>query len=78
MFLSAGLAFLILLPLAGATAAAILLHRHDRNPTRFGLLPAADPLLNQIKLDGYRFDGKAARKKVQQWWAGEKNLGKAP
>ena len=62
----------------GATAAAILLRRHGRRPTRFGLLPAADPLLNQIKLDGYRFDGEAARKKVEQWWAGEKDIKKAP
>ena len=53
----------------GATAAAILLRRHGQVPGRFGLLSAADPLLNQIRLDGYRFDGDAARKEVQQWWA---------
>ncbi|MBU4273542.1 MAG: hypothetical protein KKA28_16905 [Planctomycetes bacterium] len=62
----------------GATAAAILLRRHDRKPTQFGLLPAADPLLNQIKLDGYRFDGDTARKEVAKWWAREKDLKKAP
>ena len=62
----------------GATAAVILLRRHGRKPTQFGLLPAADPLLNQIRLDGYRFDGEAARKKVRRWWAGKKDTEKAP
>ncbi len=65
-------------PTLGATAAAILLRRHEQAPNQFGLLLEADPLLNQIKLDGFRFDNAASRKKVQEWWADEKDAKKAP
>ncbi|MBN1394986.1 MAG: hypothetical protein JW959_08180 [Pirellulales bacterium] len=62
----------------GATAAAILLRRHDQSPRRLGLSPAADPLLNQIQLKGYRFSGEEGKKKVQAWWKDEKDKQKTP
>jgi len=53
----------------GATAAAILLGRHGQKPAPFNLQPVGDPVLKRLRLEGYRFDDEASRKKVQQWWA---------
>jgi hypothetical protein len=58
----------ILGPELGATAAAMLLTRHGRMASEYGLLPVADPLLKKRRLNGYRFEDEASRNKVQQWW----------
>jgi hypothetical protein len=57
----------------GATATAVLLKRHGQKPTEFGLLPVADILMDHLHVAGYRFGGKDARAKVQEWWRQEKN-----
>lgn len=65
-------------PTLDATAAAVLLHRHDQTPSRFSLIPIEDPTLNQIQLNTYRFENEESRKKVQQWWAEKKSQEKTP
>jgi len=60
-------------PQLGATAAAILLERHDRQPSSFDLQPAPAAELLRLAIDGYRFSGEEARKKVLDWWQGEKD-----
>ena len=52
----------------GATAAAMLLARHNRPLAGFDLQPVADPMLNRLHVNGYRFASEDARKRVQQWW----------
>jgi hypothetical protein len=56
----------------GATAAAILLKRHQRTPENFGLEPAPDGLPAELHVDGYRFAGEEMRKSVKEWWAQER------
>lgn len=65
-------------PTLDATAAAILLLRHDQTPSRFGLIQIEDPTLNQIRLNTYRFENEAGRKKMRQWWAEKKSQEKTP
>jgi len=60
-------------PQLGATAAGILLERHDRQPSSFDLEPAPAPELLRLAIDGYRFSAQQARKKVLDWWQGEKD-----
>ena len=60
-------------PESGATAAAVLLERHRRQPGPFELQPAPDPVLARIGVDGYRFGSAEAPRRVQQWWEREKN-----
>jgi hypothetical protein len=55
----------------GATAAGLLLKRHQQDPARFGLEPVNDDLLSESGLTGYRFPSDDARKKTAAWW-GEK------
>ena len=57
----------------GATAAAVLLKRHGQAPAGFGLLSVPELLMNHLNVNGYRFSGKDARAKVQQWWRQERN-----
>jgi hypothetical protein len=56
----------------GATAAAVLLKRHGQEPARFGLLPVTEAFMENLRVNGYRFGGKDASAKVQQWWRQEK------
>jgi len=60
-------------PQLGATAAAVLLERGDRQPSSFDLKPAPAAELLRLAIDGYRFSGEEARKKVLDWWQGEKD-----
>jgi hypothetical protein len=57
----------------GATAAALLLKRHNQSFADFGLTPAADSQMKNMHVNGYRFANKDAREKVRKWWLGEKN-----
>jgi hypothetical protein len=56
----------------GATAAALLLKRHGRKPSAYGLLPVEEALIEHLKVNGYRFGSKDARAKIEQWWQQEK------
>ncbi|MHC4177315.1 MAG: hypothetical protein ACYSWU_07405 [Planctomycetota bacterium] len=58
-------------PRLGATAAAVLLKRHGRPYSDFGLQKATGPFPRPL-VDGYRFPTIDARKKLQQWWQQEK------
>jgi len=60
-------------PQLGATGAAVLLERHDRQPSSFDLKPAPAAELLRLAIDGYRFSGEEARKNVLDWWQGEKD-----
>jgi len=60
-------------PQLGATAGAVLLERHDRQPSSFDLKPAPAAELLRLAIDGYRFSGEEARKQVLDWWQGEKD-----
>jgi len=55
-------------PELGATAAAVLLRRRGQAGSQFGLQGAADPLMQQWGIDGYRFSSDDARENLQQWW----------
>lgn len=60
-------------PDLGATAAGLLLKRHQEEPTRFGLETVNDELLTEAGLTGYRFPSADARQKVIAWWAKQKS-----
>jgi len=62
----------------GATAAGILLERHDQRPSAFGLRPAPAAELIKLAVDGYRFPSEDARAKVLTWWQGEKDRKQQP
>jgi hypothetical protein len=51
-----------------ATAAALLLKRHQQDPSLFGLEPCGAEVLTDVGLTGYRFHSEADRQKVRQWW----------
>ena len=57
----------------GATAAAELLNRHGQEPAGFDLLPVTETLMEHLHVHGYRFGGKDASAKIQQWWRQERN-----
>lgn len=50
----------------GATAAGLLLKRHQQDPARSGLEPVNDDLLSEAGLAGYRFTSPDARKKAAE------------
>jgi hypothetical protein len=55
-------------PQLAATAAGILVKRHDRSAADFRLLPASPGLFERFKLDGYRFDTDDDRRRAAAWW----------
>lgn len=57
-------------PELGATAAGLLLTRHQEEPSQFGLAAANDPLFDAARLAGYRFPAASARERVERWWSG--------
>lgn len=56
-------------PELGATAAAILLERHDLSPRSFGLEPAGESTVIHLQLTGYRYGNDTSRQDIEQWWA---------
>jgi len=58
-------------PQLGATAAALLLKRHDQPPAEFDLEPDAEVFFNQFGVVGYRFASPQAKSKLLAWWADE-------
>jgi hypothetical protein len=55
-------------PELAATAAALLVKRHQQDPAQFGLEPCGAEAFTDAGLTGYRFHSGADRQKVQQWW----------
>jgi hypothetical protein len=55
-------------PELAATAAALLLKRHQQDPALFGLEPCVAEALADAGLSGYRFHSEADRQKMRQWW----------
>jgi hypothetical protein len=55
-------------PELGATAAAILLERHQEKPPDFGLESAPDQGMARLGVDGYRFAGRDSRQKIETWF----------
>lgn len=64
-------------PELGATAAAILLSRHQRTPTHFGLVPVREEVIEGMRLPVYRFTSPEERQRVLKWWEDEKAVRKA-
>ncbi len=52
----------------GATAAGLLLARHQQRPTAFGLQAVSDSQLAELKLTGYRYTAADGAQRVRQWW----------
>jgi hypothetical protein len=59
-------------PDLGATAAFILLGRHDQSPRAFGLVEVEDEQLHASGITGYRFSEPTDRAAVQEWWSKQK------
>lgn len=55
-------------PTVGATAAAILLKRHEEPAARFDLREAPEPLLMVVELEGWRFTTAEGPAKLRRWW----------
>ena len=55
-------------PELGATAAGVLLNRHRKTPSHFGLEPVTDRFFRNINLLGYRFADERSREVVVRWW----------
>ena len=58
-------------PELGATAAALLLERHQESPAEFGLQPAGQQWLARFKIAGYQFAEGASPQRVNNWWQGK-------
>jgi len=56
-------------PELGATAAGLLLRRHDRQPEAMGLEATGTILGDETELDGYRFPSDEVREEMQRWWS---------
>ncbi len=56
-------------PEQGATAAAILLRRHESNPSDFGLVECDGVTTKQYGLETYRYGSPDDPKRVTEWWA---------
>jgi len=64
-------------PEVGATAAGLLLTRHEQLPQMFGLRATADGQLAELKLPGFRYAAPDDAKRVRQWWKRQSEAHKA-
>ena len=64
-------------PDLGATAAGLLLTRHQQTPSQFGLEPARDEVTDEFGLPVHRVAASPWRQKVLDWWEEAKRLRKA-
>ena len=60
----------------GATAAGLLLARHQQRPEAFGLQAAVDSQLAQLKLHGFRYGTPDDLQRVRQWWKRQSEIHK--
>ena len=56
----------------GATAAGLLLDRHDVSTQSFDLEPAGGDAFDRTRFAGYHFTYAAGRRKVKEWWQSER------
>jgi hypothetical protein len=56
-------------PQLGATAAAVLVEKHQQLLLAFGLEPTGDRVLEVFGVRGCRFGSAASRENVRRWWA---------
>jgi hypothetical protein len=54
-------------PEVGATAARLLLKRHDERPEAFGLESAPESFLTSFGIEGYRFRTPADARRIEEW-----------
>ncbi|MGA2258026.1 MAG: hypothetical protein ABSG53_25455 [Thermoguttaceae bacterium] len=64
-------------PQIGATAAGLLLTRHDERPHAFGLRATPDSQLAELKLPGFRYAVPDDVQRVRQWWKRQSEILKA-
>jgi hypothetical protein len=64
-------------PELGATAAAVLLGRHGKQPGEFDLEEVPEPHMYLMHVPGYRFAAEDGRKRVRAWWDQTKGRTKA-
>jgi len=55
-------------PQLGATAAAILLKRHQKTPGKFFLAVSKELLLQRCRLEGYYYGSPQAPEAILKWW----------
>jgi hypothetical protein len=56
-------------PELGASAAGLLLDRHDVSVHPFGIVPAGEALSDVYQFFGFRFTADTDREAVKRWWA---------
>ena len=61
----------------GATAAGLLLTRHEERPEAFGLQATVDPQLAELKLPGFRYATPDDAERVRQWWKRQSEIHKS-
>jgi hypothetical protein len=62
-------------PQLGATAAALLLDRHEVSTRSFGLEPIPEAAaIGQMRFVGYRFASEKDRQDVVRWWDKQRRL----
>lgn len=59
-------------PELGATAAAMLLERHNQTPAMFGLEAIHASVLRNVGCPAYRFTTTTGRQEVIRWWEGQR------
>ncbi len=60
-------------PSVGATAAAILLVRHDEKADKHGLAQVSNRILKMFGFQGYRFESSTAGESLLRWWQERSN-----
>jgi hypothetical protein len=59
-------------PELGASAAALLLTRHEVSHSAFGVQSVGEAFPREVPFNGYRFTAPEQRRKVLEWWRKEK------
>jgi hypothetical protein len=62
-------------PEIGATAAGLLLIRHNERPAAFGLQNVVDTQLAELKLRGFRYGKPDDVEQIRQWWKRQSQSG---
>jgi len=64
-------------PEIGATAAGLLLARHEQHPQAYGLRPTAEIQPVDLRLPGFRYGSPDDVQRVRQWWKRQSETHKA-
>jgi hypothetical protein len=65
-------------PELGASAAGLLLDRHEVSVQAFGILPAGEALSDVYQFFGFRFAADADREGVKRWWQKQQAMNPTP